>query len=162
MAVPVSDLSEEWSDDERMSVMFAPLRTRELNPESWSAKVTFWTDLIERWCRANGRCVVTLDEMKTVMQRKGRTPHCLAEVSCRTVNAETLVSNVRTDAGDDRGGQGWTARGEGPLPPVALGQGVLGRLDQGTRRAGCAVAGRQVDMRNKDLIITKMSERIFE
>ena len=90
MAVPVSDLSEEWSDDERMSVMFAPLRTRELNPESWSAKVTFWTDLIERWCRENGRCVVTLDEMKAVMQRKGKTPHCLAEVSRDTVNDETF------------------------------------------------------------------------
>ena len=38
----------EWSDSERMAVMFAPLRSKELNPESWNSKTAFWSQLILR------------------------------------------------------------------------------------------------------------------
>ena len=42
----VDQLCSEWADDERMSVLFAPLRAKELNPESWNSKVNFWSNLV--------------------------------------------------------------------------------------------------------------------
>ena len=42
----VDQLCSEWADDERMSVLFAPLRAKELNPESWNGKVNFWSNLV--------------------------------------------------------------------------------------------------------------------
>ena len=39
-------LCSEWADDQRMAVLFAPLRAKELNPESWNSKVNFWSNLV--------------------------------------------------------------------------------------------------------------------
>ena len=39
-------LCSEWADDQRMAVLFAPLRAKELNPESWNSKVNFWSSLV--------------------------------------------------------------------------------------------------------------------
>lgn len=47
----------EWSNEERMNVLFAPLRNKELNPESWNAKVRFWINLIEKWSAAESVAV---------------------------------------------------------------------------------------------------------
>ena len=42
----LDELCSEWADDQRMSVLFAPLRAKELNPESWNSKVNFWSNLV--------------------------------------------------------------------------------------------------------------------
>ena len=42
----LDQLCSEWADDQRMSVLFAPLRAKELNPESWNSKVNFWSNLV--------------------------------------------------------------------------------------------------------------------
>ena len=59
----ISSLSDEWTDDERMRVLFAPMRNKELNPESWNAKLTFWTTLIEKWCLKNNKHSFTLHQL---------------------------------------------------------------------------------------------------
>ena len=42
----LDQLCSEWADDQRMSVLFAPLRAKEVNPESWNSKVNFWSNLV--------------------------------------------------------------------------------------------------------------------
>ena len=42
----IESLSEEWSDDERMGVMFGKLRNKELNQASWESKISVnWKSL---------------------------------------------------------------------------------------------------------------------
>ena len=38
-----------WSDEDRVSVLYAPFRTKELSPESWNAKMNFWSDVVKKW-----------------------------------------------------------------------------------------------------------------
>ena len=33
----------DWTDTDRINVLYAPFRARHLNPESYEAKMTFWT-----------------------------------------------------------------------------------------------------------------------
>jgi len=91
----ISALCPDWSDDERMNVLFAPFRSRELNPEAWTNKIKFWTDLIEKCCRQTNKCSVNLEELKTIFQRSGKSPYCLAEVLHEGVESGVLVDQGR-------------------------------------------------------------------
>lgn len=91
----ISSLCPDWSDEERMNVLFAPLRSKELNPEAWTSKIKFWTDLIEKWCRKNNKCSVNLEELKTLFRRSGKSPYCLAEVLQEGVQSGVLVEQGR-------------------------------------------------------------------
>ena len=39
----------KWDDENRVSVLYAPFRTKELSPQSWQAKMDFWSDVIQKW-----------------------------------------------------------------------------------------------------------------
>ena len=39
----------KWDDEDRVSVLYAPFRTKELSPQSWQAKMDFWSDVIQKW-----------------------------------------------------------------------------------------------------------------
>jgi len=87
--------SEEWSDDERMNVMFAPMRQKNLNPESWNSKLSFWSSLIQRWCMANKKSSVTLEELERAFERKGKAPHCLQDILIECQKSGELVEHDR-------------------------------------------------------------------
>ena len=53
-------LCAEWEDDQRMNALFAPVRNKQVNPESWNSKINFWLNLIEKWCDANEVAMVDL------------------------------------------------------------------------------------------------------
>ena len=76
----ISQYCEEWSDDERMRVMFAPLRSKELNPESWNSKISFWTSLIQKWSEQSNKCSFTIRQLEKDFERDGISPHCLVQV----------------------------------------------------------------------------------
>jgi len=76
----LGNLCPEWGDDERMGVVFSPLRSKEVNPESWVSKIEFWHSLICKWCQHNQTCIVDVETLKTAFERNGRTPHCIPEV----------------------------------------------------------------------------------
>lgn len=63
-----------------MAVLFAPLRTKELNPESWNSKIQFWSSLILRWAQHNNQPVVSMDLLEQAFQRAGKSPYCLEDV----------------------------------------------------------------------------------
>jgi len=76
----VSTYCAEWKDNERMAVLFAPLRSKQLNPESWNSKIQFWSSLIIRWAQHNNQPVVSLDQLEQAFQRAGKSPYCLEDV----------------------------------------------------------------------------------
>ena len=38
-----------WTDEDRVSVLYAPFRPKELSPQAWDAKMIFWKDVIKKW-----------------------------------------------------------------------------------------------------------------
>jgi len=91
----IGSLSDEWKDDERMRVLFAPMRNKELNPESWNAKLTFWTTLIEKWCLKNNKHSFTLHQLEAAFTRDGISPHCLSEVLTQSTKSGKIVDTNR-------------------------------------------------------------------
>jgi len=73
-------LCSEWADDQRMAVLFAPLRAKELNPESWNSKVNFWSNLVVKWAQQTNTAVVSMDLLEKAFERDGKTPYCLEDV----------------------------------------------------------------------------------
>ena len=93
--IDISSLCDEWSDSERMRVMFAPMRNKELNPESFNSKIKFWTELIHKWCTVHNRCSFTLGQLEKDFQRDGSTPHCLADVLGEALKSGKIVDTKR-------------------------------------------------------------------
>ena len=91
----IASYCPEWTDNERMNVMFAPLRHKELNPESWNSKILFWGSLIDKWCLNNKKCSITVEELEKAFQRDGNTPHCLQEVLSECVRTGLVVDQGR-------------------------------------------------------------------
>ena len=60
MCTRAESLCPEWANEQRMNVLFAPLRDKDLNPESWNSKVRFWINLMEKWSRANSSPVLDI------------------------------------------------------------------------------------------------------
>lgn len=69
-----------WKDEERMNVLFAPFRSRTINPTAWDSKIKFWTELIEQWCRHHKKILISPIEFNNHFQRNGKIPTCLASV----------------------------------------------------------------------------------
>lgn len=70
-----------WTDDRRMKVLFAPLRTRSVNPENYDSVIQFWRELIVKYCETvSGHPKVTITGLRTAFARDGQRPHCLQEV----------------------------------------------------------------------------------
>ena len=91
----INSLCEEWEDDERMRVMFAPLRSKELNPESWNSKIQFWETLIKKYCLAHNVCSISMDQLETVFTRDGTSPHCLEQVVAECVKRGEIIDTAR-------------------------------------------------------------------
>jgi charged multivesicular body protein 7 len=73
--------SFNWQDSDRIRVLYGPMRNREINPESYDAKVNFWKDMIDRWAESNRRVAFTADELESAFaDDAGERPHCLREV----------------------------------------------------------------------------------
>eukprot|EP00092_Neocalanus_flemingeri_P035997 GFUD01039195.1.p1 GENE.GFUD01039195.1~~GFUD01039195.1.p1 ORF type:complete len:423 (+),score=142.15 GFUD01039195.1:44-1312(+) len=91
----IASYCPEWTDNERMSVMFAPMRHKELNPESWNSKILFWGSLISKWVLHNKKCCVTLEVLEKAFLRDGKSPHCLQEVVSECVKTGLVVDQAR-------------------------------------------------------------------
>eukprot|EP00088_Acartia_fossae_P023338 TRINITY_DN2437_c0_g1_i7.p1 TRINITY_DN2437_c0_g1~~TRINITY_DN2437_c0_g1_i7.p1 ORF type:complete len:421 (-),score=76.46 TRINITY_DN2437_c0_g1_i7:71-1333(-) len=84
-------LCAEWEDDQRMNALFAPVRSKQVNPESWQSKINFWLNLIEKWCDANEVAMVDLSLLKKIFTRNGKSPHCLEDVLQEGVKSGDLA-----------------------------------------------------------------------
>lgn len=71
---------ECWKNDERMNRLFAPFRTRSVNPEGYDIKIDFWKDMIRRYCEHNGSPNFSKSELQKAFHRKGKVPYDLDTV----------------------------------------------------------------------------------
>lgn len=69
-----------WSDDVRMSALFALPRNESLNPQDWIGKFKFWRSLILDWATHHGNPILSADDLKKGFSRKGKYPASLSRV----------------------------------------------------------------------------------
>ncbi|KAK6185069.1 hypothetical protein SNE40_007389 [Patella caerulea] len=113
----------EWQDDQRMTVLFAAFRDKSLNPHSWNKKMNFWMNLITDRCKKNNSCVVSLDDLPTQFERKGKTPKCLDLV----VQEMTRLKRLRNISDIEASSAGWLSWGYNVMKkPVSWSLSLLG------------------------------------
>jgi len=133
-----------------MDVLFAPLRSKQLNPEAWTNKIKFWTDLIEKWCKHNKKCSVNLEELKNAFERAGKSPYCLTEVLQEAVQSGDLVEHNRHLANLRQAQASWGGWVKG-LGVQAL-QSVGGRLFGGSIEKAKLIVPSAAEVLAKDLL----------
>lgn len=69
-----------WQDDERMENLFAAFRDKSVNPVNYDTKMKFWKNLIQEYCSVQGNSTVSISELRTAFERKGKKPYCLDTV----------------------------------------------------------------------------------
>lgn len=75
--------NQKWSQglsDERLTVLMAPFKNREVNEVNYDNKMKFWKNSIVSECDRHHQCSFTVDELKTWFLYKGRSPVCLLVV----------------------------------------------------------------------------------
>lgn len=85
------DLPDCWSDDTRMTSLFAPFRDRDLNPQGWQSKFSFWCAMILKWSESRNRVIFTLNELNKDFMRNGRIPECLPTVLEELQRSKSIV-----------------------------------------------------------------------
>ncbi|VEN53252.1 unnamed protein product [Callosobruchus maculatus] len=78
--IPREKLPVFCKDEQRINVLFAPLRSRKVNPKDWETKISHWKIFIRTYCEANKVYSFTLSSLSNVFIRNGRPPSCLKEV----------------------------------------------------------------------------------
>ncbi|XP_072376235.1 charged multivesicular body protein 7 [Diabrotica undecimpunctata] len=74
------NLPECLQDENRLNVLFAPIRNRSVNPKDWDNKISSWKTIIKAYCDSNDIYTFTLSSLNAVFVRNGRPPSCLSEV----------------------------------------------------------------------------------
>jgi len=105
----MENICAEWSDDKRMNALFAPLRNKDINPESWHSKIQFWLNLIEKWSEQNQIVLVDVTMLKKVFTRNGKTPNCLEDVLNKGINQKILANDGAYLQGLSSAHQSWGA-----------------------------------------------------
>ncbi|XP_030753034.1 charged multivesicular body protein 7 [Sitophilus oryzae] len=79
------DIEEEklpsaLKDENRLNVLFAPLRNKSVNPKDWADKISSWKNIINIYCTTNDIYTISLSNLNSKFIRHGRPPSCLKEV----------------------------------------------------------------------------------
>lgn len=75
--LPADKLPECWNQEERMSALFSPFRSKSANPQDWISKYKFWHNLIYEWLEYTMQCSFSIIDLNEVFKRRGCTPLCL-------------------------------------------------------------------------------------
>lgn len=78
--IPENKLPNCLKDEQRINVLFAPLRSRSVNPKDWDSKLSSWKTIIKVYCETNDIYTFSLSHLNDVFVRNGRPPSCLPEV----------------------------------------------------------------------------------
>lgn len=69
-----------WQDDVRMAALFSPFRVKSLNPLNYESKLSFWNNLISKYCQYKGSSIVSIVELRCAFKRANKKPYCLQTV----------------------------------------------------------------------------------
>lgn len=77
---PIRSICDDGKSDARLNVLYSPFRKREVNPQDWDSKMTYWKTSILNWCISCNNCVFSLLGLQSEFAWKERPPSCLTTV----------------------------------------------------------------------------------
>ena len=80
LPLPSEKMPKCWNEEERISALFSPFRTKSANPQDWVSKYNFWQNLIYEWLKYTKRNSFSIADLNGAFRRKGCTPLCLVTV----------------------------------------------------------------------------------
>ncbi|XP_033318661.1 charged multivesicular body protein 7 isoform X1 [Bombus bifarius] len=80
LPLPSEKMPKCWNEEERISALFSPFRTKSANPQDWVSKYKFWQNLIYEWLKYTKRNSFSIADLNGAFRRKGCTPLCLVTV----------------------------------------------------------------------------------
>lgn len=93
--IPDEHLPDFARDKDRLTVLFAPLRNRTVNPKDFDSKLASWKTLIQLYCIYNNVYSFALSDLNKVFVFNGRSPSCLEVVVQEMIkNGELLLVEV--------------------------------------------------------------------
>lgn len=84
--IPENKIPDCLKDEQRINVLFAPLRSRSVNPKDWDSKISSWKLIIKVYCDTNDIYTFSLSQLNNIFVRNGRPPSCLNEVINDMIN----------------------------------------------------------------------------
>lgn len=107
--LPEAITPECWNDEKRLSVLFAPIRPRSVNPQDWDSKYNFWKNLISAYCSYCKKYSFKISDLQNAFKNNGRVPSCLEIVIEQMVkNGECVLKKTFLQATPDTWGK-WVA-----------------------------------------------------
>ncbi|XP_054261197.1 charged multivesicular body protein 7 isoform X2 [Macrosteles quadrilineatus] len=73
-------MCDDAKQEARLNVLYSPFRKKEVNPQDWESKMSYWKCNITNWCIASQICVFSQSKLQTVFVRNGRPASCLTTV----------------------------------------------------------------------------------
>lgn len=92
--LPADKLPECWNQEERMSALFSPFRSKSANPQDWISKYKFWHNLIYEWLEYTMQCSFTIVDLNEVFKRRGCAPLCLVTVIEELVRNNEIIQET--------------------------------------------------------------------
>lgn len=105
--IPEEKLPDFAKDEQKVSVLFAPLRNRTVNPRDWDNKINCWKILISLYCKSNDVYSFTLQSMNKVFVRNGRPPVCLKDVLEQMLKDGDIIPLEKFDSKSPETWSGW-------------------------------------------------------
>ena len=114
---------EDWNDEDRVNGLFSPFRDKNLNPELWQAKMTFWTNALGDWLAKTASISFSISKIQNNLCSKiNRKPHCLETVIKQMEDKGVLIKHGQLQSNWDLKQSSWaqwsikqTKRGLGNL-----------------------------------------------
>ncbi|GAB1860046.1 Charged multivesicular body protein 7 [Camponotus japonicus] len=92
--LPAEKLPECWNQEERMSALFSPFRSKSANPQDWISKYKFWNNLIYEWLEYTMQCSFSIIDLNEAFKRRGCTPLCLVTVIEELIRNNEIIKET--------------------------------------------------------------------
>ncbi|KAJ8983006.1 hypothetical protein NQ317_014302 [Molorchus minor] len=107
--IPEDKLPNSLKDEQRINVLFAPLRNQSVNAKDWENKISAWKNILKIYCESNDVYSFTLTSLNKIFVRNGRPPSCFNEVISEMIKTgELQVIDVFLKKSSDTW-SGWAA-----------------------------------------------------
>lgn len=93
-SLPLDKLPAEWQQNDRLDVLFGPVRNKYVNSFDWENKRKFWKESIEVHCSHNKLYTFNLSRLERAFLHDRRTPACLKDVFEDLIKTGDLVPLV--------------------------------------------------------------------
>lgn len=80
LPLPPEKMPKCWNEEERISALFSPFRSKSVNSQDWISKYKFWQNLIYQWLKYTRKSSFSISDLNNAFKRKGCTPLCLITV----------------------------------------------------------------------------------